>query len=128
MDILANASNNIMIVDSYVDDSIFHMLANARPKVQIRILTQKTKGDFTIASAKFKEQHEKTQQGTLEVRKSREFHDRFVVADVKIFHLGASIKDAGSKTFILTEFAESDFKASVLKTLSQHWDEAEILL
>lgn len=121
--ILTMATKKLMIVDPYVDSTLFTMLENVQPGVQIQILSRSMKGDFELAGQKFK-----TQQGTLEVRKSEKFHDRFILADDKVFHIGASIKDAGTKMCAMNEFEGADIKTTLRKTVSNYWDEAQVVL
>ena len=127
-DELTAATRKLIIVDPYVDSTLFNMLENVQPGVEIQVLTRKMQGDFQLAGQKFKEQREKAQQGTLEVRKSGKLHDRFVFADDKFFHLGASIKDAGTKMCAMSEFEGSDTKSKLSETISGYWAEAEIVL
>jgi len=127
-DELTAATRKLIIVDPYVDSTLFNMLENVQPGVEIQVLTRKMQGDFQLAGQKFKEQREKAQQGTLEVRKSGKLHDRFIVADDKFFHLGASIKDAGTKMCAMSEFEGSDIKSKLTETISGYWSEAEIVL
>jgi len=127
-DIITTATKKLIIVDTWVDGTLFHLLGNAQPNVQIQILTQNMIGDFMLAGQKFKKQREKGQQGTLTVHKSSKFHDRFIVVDDKIFHLGASIKDAGDKMFAMSEIEGPDIKSKLSETISSYWDKAEIVL
>ncbi len=121
--ILSTAKKNIMIVDPWVDGTLFTLLSNAQPSVHIQILTENMQGDFKLAGQKFKKQH-----GALEVRKNNKFHDRFILADDKIIHIGASIKDAGNKMFALGEFEGSEIKSKMSEIISGYWNEAEIIL
>lgn len=127
-DIITTATKKLIIVDSHVDGTLFTLLDNVQPNVKIQILTHNTKGDFILAGQKFKEQREKAQQGTLMVRKSSKSHDRFLVVNDKIFHLGASIKDAGNKLCVMTEIEDPDIKRKVSETISSYWDEGETVL
>ena len=127
-DILTAAAEKLIIVDPYVDDTLFTMLENVQPKVQIQIMTRKMAGDFQLVGHKFKEQRKEAQQGTLEVRKSGELHDRFIVVDNKIFHIGASIKDAGAKMCAMSEFEEAESKTALRQTICRYWNEAETVL
>jgi len=126
--IISLATKKLMVVDPYVDSTIVTLLENVKPGVGIQVLTRKMQGDFQLAGQKFKEQRQKSQQGTLEVRKSGKLHDRFVFADGKSFHLGASIKDAGTKMCAMSEFEDSDIKSELSETISGYWAEAEIVL
>jgi hypothetical protein len=127
-EIISLATKKLIVVDPYVDGTVVTLLENVQPKVQIQILTRNMKGDFELTGQKFKEQREKAQQGTLEIRKSGKLHDRFIVADEKAFQIGASLKDAGAKMCAINEFKGSDIKTMLKKIISGYWAEAEIVL
>lgn len=125
--VISAASKKLIIVDPWVDSTLFDLLENAQSNVQIQVLTRHIKGDFQLAGQKFKEQREKAQKGGLEVRReSGDFHDRFIVADDRVFHLGASIKDAGGKHSATSEFEDSRVKEVVMKIISESWAGASV--
>lgn len=126
--IVSLATRRLVIVDPYVDSTVVTLIENVQPGVHVQVLTRKMQGDFQLAGQKFKEQREKAKQGTLEVRTSGKLHDRFVFADDKFFHLGASIKDAGMKMCAISEFEDSDIKSKLSETISDYWAEAGIVL
>lgn len=128
MDIFRGATKKLIVVDPYVDQTLFDMFEHIAPKIHIQILTQNMGGEFKLAGQKFKEQREEAQQGKLEIRKSGKLHDRFIVADQKIFHIGASLKDAGTKMCAMSEFEGSDIKTTLRKIISGYWDKAEIVI
>lgn len=121
--IIIGVSKKLIVVDPYVDSTPFSLLENVKTGIQIQILTRQIRGDFEVTGQKFR-----AQQGMLEVRKSGKLHDRFIVADEKIFHIGASIKDAGTKMCAMSEFEGAYIKKTLRKTISSYWDEAEIVL
>lgn len=128
-EIISLATKKLIVVDAYVDNSVVTLLENVQPGVEIQVLTRKMQGDFQLAAQKFKEQREMAGQGSLEVRKDKgAFHDRFIVADGNVFHLGASIKDAGVKVFGINEFKDSDTKSMLMKIIRKSWDAAEKVL
>ena len=48
-----------------------------------------------------------SQHPTLEVKRSTAFHDRFLILDEKEgYHIGASIKDAGKKCFVINRIED----------------------
>ena len=48
------------------------------------------------------------------------FHDRFLVVDGKIvYHIGASIKDAGKKCFGITQIQDSDMANDLINRLKK---------
>ena len=127
-DRITTATEKLIIVDSWVNSDLFTLLGNVQPNVQIQVLTTNMLGDFELAGEKFKKQHEQAQKGTLAVRKSSRFHDRFLIVDDKTFHLGTSIKDAGNKLFVMTEIEDPDIKKKLSETISSYWDEAQNVL
>jgi len=126
--IIAAATKTLMIVDRYVDDTLLTLLGNVQPNARIKILTEKMTGDFELAGKKLKEQRQKDQQGSLEVRKSGKIHDRFVFVDDKIFHVGASIKDAGDRMYFMSEVERPDIKSKLIRMISDYWDKADVIL
>ena len=80
-----------------MDSTIYTVMSTLTGHLDIKILTSKVPGDFGLEGKKFNMPH---QSFTLELRKTKDFHDRFIVVDSKAcYFLGASIKDAGDKSF-----------------------------
>ena len=95
-EIISHAESSITLIDGYVDRRTLDMLSGKKSGVKVMIhtdrkhcsLTEKEITDFN------------TQYGPLEIRFTDEFHDRFLILDNKeLYHIGASIKDAGKKAF-----------------------------
>jgi hypothetical protein len=79
----------------------------------------KTKGDFSLEAKHFVAQH----GGQVEVGVTNDYHDRFILVDqVDVWHLGASIKDAGKKAFALTKFERSSIRNSVIADVEATWN------
>ena len=127
--ILGLATRKLIVIDPYMDGSVVTLLENVQSGVEIQVLTRKMQGDFQLAAQKFKEQREKAGQGSLEIREdTSDFHDRFIVADGRFFHLGASIKDAGEKVCAINEIEDSRNKSLLMEIISKSWDTAEKVL
>jgi hypothetical protein len=123
--IISAACKKLIIVDPYVDSTLFDLLGNAQAGVEIQVLTRHMDGDFQLAGRKFKKQREKAQKGGLEVRvESGDFHDRFIIADDKFFHLGATIKDAGGKLFRISEIQDLRNKEALMQNITRSWNAA----
>jgi len=121
--IISEATTDLVIVDNYVDGSLFPLLTNAVPAVAIRILTFNTPVDFALEARKFVNQHERT----VEIRKRNEFHDRFIIVDGnKVYHLGHSIKDAGTKAMMIQELEDAGNVAGVVTTYQNAWNTAAL--
>ena len=51
----------------------------------------------------------------LSVKTTLDFHDRFLIIDkTKVYHIGASIKDAGKKSFGITKIEDADLIKSLI--------------
>ena len=94
--ILEKAEREIILIDSYVDRKTLDMLSRKKTGVAVLMftsvsgnrITEKELNDFN------------SQYPSLDVRITDEFHDRFLILDRrKMYHIGASIKDAGKKAF-----------------------------
>jgi hypothetical protein len=109
--IIQQAIMEILIIDPWVDETLWPLLTNIPSSCKVRVLGAHLKGDFRLEATKFVAQH-----GTsIEVRTTSKYHDRFIFLDRKrCFHLGASIKDAGNKGFALSEFERPQLVAATL--------------
>lgn len=118
--ILQKAKHDITIVDPYIDQSILTLLsACAAPGMTIRLLTSRAPSDFVLEAQKWLAQHSGC---ALEVRTTREFHDRFIVLDnSSCWHVGRSIKDAGRRAFMLSDIEDDDNRLAMLQQLSTSW-------
>jgi hypothetical protein len=118
------AKREILIVDNYVDHTLWELLTNTKPKVKIRILTDHMKGDFRLEGHKFAAQYGKA----VEVRKASNYHDRFIIQDgERCWHVGASIKDAGSKAFAFSELVRSEVAQFVVADVNTQWSSATVV-
>ena len=123
-EILRGASQSITVVDAYVDGTIFELLGSrGAPVDSARILTLKYPDDFGLEASKFRAQYPKM---NLELRKTKTFHDRFlVIDDAQCWHLGASIKDAGMKAFMISQVQGEENRAALLAQFEQSWQRAQ---
>jgi hypothetical protein len=125
-EIIHEAKKTILIIDPYTDDSLFTLLATVTVPLDVKILTAKTVGaDFTLEAKKFRAQYP---QHALEIRLTREFHDRFIILDSsKCYHVGASIKDAGGKVCMIGFVEDVDNVRALLLQQQQSWSSAAAL-
>jgi hypothetical protein len=122
--ILAQVTNELMIVDPWVDQTLWPLLSNLPGPARIRILTDHMKGDFMLEGRKFAAQH----QYTIEVRTNPSFHDRFVFVDsTECWHMGPSIKDAGNKAFAMSVIADPTIAAFIKQTVETTWSGSTVV-
>ena len=61
-----------------------------------------------------------SQYPKLTVQKTDDFHDRFIVIDGKeVYHIGASLKDAGNKSFGITKIEDEGLIKSLLDRINE---------
>lgn len=95
IDLTKQAQRTLALADSYVDARVLALMTEKKPGTAVSILTRKPTPAFLEAARAFSAEY-----GPLHIRTSDAFHDRFlIVDDGLVWHLGASIKDAGEKTF-----------------------------
>lgn len=124
--ILQRAKRSIDIIDPYVDNTIFQIIATIpSSNLQVHILSFNLPSDMALEKKKFISQHPDI---SIEVRTTKEFHDRFIIIDgVNCYHIGASIKDAGDKAFMISEIEDSNNISVLLKSHKDSWLKATSL-
>ncbi|MBP5551611.1 MAG: virulence RhuM family protein [Bacilli bacterium] len=98
--IFEKAKEEIIIIDNYIDRSILDRLVVKKNDVRViiykNINTSKI-NDIDINT--FNKQY-----NNLKIINTLKVHDRYIIIDkIKLYHLGASIKDLGKKIFSISE-------------------------
>lgn len=102
-DLLRQATNFIVLIDNYVDDTVLEQLAKRRKGVRAVILIRKISKDFAQDLDKHNAQYP-----PVIVREFDRSHDRFLILDGEaVYHLGASLKDLGKKWFAFSKLDRS---------------------
>lgn len=93
-DLLRSARSRIILIDNYIDDTVLTLLNKRNSNVSVTIYTDRISRNLQLDI----ERHN-TQYPVIAVKTYRMAHDRFLIIDDKIYHIGASIKDLGKKLF-----------------------------
>ena len=96
--LIRSASRRLILIDNYVDDTVLTQLDNRKDDVSATIYTQHISNAFRLDI----ERHNK-QYTPIEVRIAHKIHDRFLIVDDTLYHIGASIKDLGKKLFAFSK-------------------------
>ena len=110
VELVEKAGTELILIDNYVDVNTLNILSKKKDGVNVLIVTSGN-GNLTDKDiAKFNSQYPK-----LTVKISKDFHDRFLIIDRKeVYHIGASIKDAGKKSFGITKLEVEELTKSLL--------------
>ena len=108
--LIQKAKKEIILIDNYVDVNTLNILCKKNQGVDVVIVTA-GKGNLSAKDiTKFNAQYPK-----LSVKTTKDFHDRFLILDkTEVYHIGASIKDAGKKSFGITKIEDKDLIQSLI--------------
>lgn len=122
-DKFAMAHRLLKVIDPYLDSTIFTILARiSQPRLQVHLLTLNLPSDFNEEAQRFLDQY---QSFELEIRRSRNFHDRFIIIDDHTcWHIGCSIKDAGNRAFMLSKVEDKPNRDALLAAVDETWSSA----
>lgn len=96
-DLMRKAKQSIVLIDNYVDDTVLTLLDKREDGVTATIYTQRISNQFQLDV----DRHN-TQYPHIEIKQFNKAHDRFLLIDDEVYHIGASIKDLGKKWFGFT--------------------------
>ena len=96
-DLIKKAKQSIVLIDNYVDESVLSLLDKRENNVSATIYTQNISPQLQLDIKKHNSQYP-----IIEVYQFNKAHDRFLLIDDEIYHIGASIKDLGKKWFAFT--------------------------
>lgn len=97
-DLIRSAKTSLVLIDNYVDESVLLMLSKRNPGVTATVYTQKVTPQLQLDLEKHNDQYP-----PVNVRTYRNCHDRFLILDDTIYHIGASLKDLGKKMFAFSK-------------------------
>lgn len=96
-DLIRKAKCSIVLIDNYVDDTVLTLLDKRENGVAATIYMQRISTQFQLDIDRHNSQYP-----PIEIKQFNKAHDRFLLIDDEVFHIGASIKDLGKKWFGFT--------------------------
>lgn len=117
--LIQKAEKEIVLIDGYVDIGTLNLLAKKNENVAIVM--------YTLKRTKLSQEdvnNFNSQYPLLEVRYTKVFHDRFLILDKKnVYHIGASLKDAGKKCFGISLIEDAGIVRDILQRLEIETEE-----
>lgn len=95
--LMRKAKQSIVLIDNYVDDSVLTLLDKRAEGVSATICTQRVSNQFQLDIDRHNAQYP-----IIGIKRFNKAHDRFLLIDDEVYHIGASIKDLGKKWFGFT--------------------------
>jgi hypothetical protein len=92
-DLIKMAKKEIILIDNYLNENVLALLSKRNEGVKATIFTAdaaKIQPDLIIHNAQYPE---------IFIEEKPNIHDRFLLIDNDIYHIGASFKDLGKKLF-----------------------------
>lgn len=93
-DLVKAARQRIVLIDNYVDESTLMLLSKRNPEVEATIFTARIDKALQLDI-----QRHNAEYPPVTVKEYRQSHDRFLIIDADVYHIGASLKDLGKKWF-----------------------------
>ena len=90
--LIKRAKNCVVLIDNYIDETVLTMLDKRNEGVQAIVYTRQINTQLRLDI----ERHN-LQYPSIEVRILSRSHDRFLLVDDEVYHIGASLKDLGKK-------------------------------
>ena len=108
--LIQKAKKEIILIDNYVDINTLNILCKKNKGINVVIATA-GKGSLSEKDiVKFNAQYPK-----LSIKTTTDFHDRFLIIDKEeVYHIGASIKDVGKKSFGITKIEDKDLVKGIV--------------
>lgn len=100
--LIRSAKVRIILIDNYVDDTVLTQLDNRKHGVEATIYTRHISETFKLDI-----QRHNRQYPSIMVKCASKIHDRFLIIDDTLYHIGASIKDLGTKLFAFSKMGLS---------------------
>ena len=93
-DLIRSAKQRIVLIDNYIDDSVLQMLDKRQTTVSTTIYTKNYTPQLQLDL-----QRHNAQYAPIAIQSFTQSHDRFLIIDDTVYHIGASLKDLGKKWF-----------------------------
>lgn len=93
-DLIRRAKYEIILIDNYIDESVLTMLNKRSNDVKATIYTANLSKEMKLDLQKHNSQYQ-----PIDIKVFKDSHDRFLIIDDDVYHIGASLKDLGKQMF-----------------------------
>ena len=96
--LIESAKANLVLIDNYVDESVLLLLSKRMKGVSATLFTKSISQTLQQDIDRYNLQYE-----PIEIKTLANVHDRFLIVDDVVYHIGASLKDLGKKLFAFSK-------------------------
>ena len=100
--LVKSAQKRIILIDNYIDESVLTLLDKRSKGVKAEIYTQHPDAQLRLDIKRHNSQYPAIPVHTL-----AQSHDRFLLIDSDVYHVGASIKDLGKRWFAIMKMQDT---------------------
>jgi hypothetical protein len=100
--LVKSAKKRIALIDNYVDETVLGLLAKRKKSASATIYTARVSKALQIDLDKHNKQY-----SPITIETTSGIHDRFLIIDDSVYHIGASVKDLGKKLFAFSKISIS---------------------
>ena len=97
-DLIRRARKRIILIDNYIDETVLTLLNKRDSGVRATVYTKRIDDNLRLDIKRHNDQY-----APVNVRTSNKIHDRFLIIDDTLYHIGASIKELGKKLFAFSQ-------------------------
>lgn len=101
-DLIKRAKKRVVLIDNYIDETVLTLLDKRDHGVLATIYTKRIDRQLRLDLERHNDQY-----APIDVRQTPRIHDRFMIIDDTLYHIGASIKDLGLKLFAFSKMEAS---------------------
>ena len=113
INLIKKTNERIIIIDNYIDKSLLDMLIYKKENVDVLLVTS-SHYLTNLDIEKFNKQYP-----NLTIKYSNIFHDRFIIIDNILYHVGASFKDLGKKCFGINKIEDKEYLDKIIEIINQ---------
>lgn len=92
--LIRSAKTRIIVIDNYINEEVLTMLTKRESDVKATIYTKTISAELKLDIDRHNAQYP-----PIDIQSFNKAHDRFLMIDEKVYHIGASLKDLGKKWF-----------------------------
>lgn len=100
--LVKSARKRIILIDNYIDETVLTLLDKRADGVTTEIYTQQISQQLQLDI-----QRHNSQYAPIPVHILTRSHDRFLLLDDDVYHIGASLKDLGKRWFAIMKMQET---------------------